>query len=102
MCSSRIVVPGDLISPLDVNKKSGPSTYCCSGNILSSAFGYVKEESHTDGSVCLSINSLLMLENIFSCAVENFWHSSLHRVNCVGQSKLVKRAFNDFFVCNAY
>ncbi|CAH8539134.1 unnamed protein product [Schistosoma curassoni] len=55
MCSSRIVVPGDLISPLDVNKKSGPSTYCCSGNILSSAFGYVKEESHTDGSKTFSV-----------------------------------------------
>ncbi|CAH8549126.1 unnamed protein product [Schistosoma rodhaini] len=58
MCSSRVVVPGDVISPLDINKKSGPSTYCCSGNILSSAFGYVKEESHTDGTKTFSVAPL--------------------------------------------
>ncbi|KAH8875742.1 Exosome complex component CSL4 [Schistosoma japonicum] len=58
MLGNRIVVPGDLICCSNATNKSGTSTYCRSGNIFSSAFGYIKEESHADGSKTVSVEPL--------------------------------------------
>ncbi|CAH8848569.1 unnamed protein product [Trichobilharzia szidati] len=58
MRSERVVVPGDLICSSDATRKSGSSTYLSSGNILSSAFGFVKEESHADGTKTYSVDPL--------------------------------------------